>query len=173
MPPCADEAAALDSVSPDRFKAAMRHVASTVSVVTSGRDEAINGMTATAVCSVSTEPPSLLIVVNRNNRSHALIDRCGVYTVNVLSVRQESLAAHFSSSADAPFALVPHQVGINKCPIIDGCAFYMECVVESQIAFGTHSIFFGRVVASGETSSVPLLYHDGQYSSLAPLKADE
>jgi flavin reductase len=155
------------SVSPMNFKAAMRRMASTVNVITSRHGATINGMTATAVCSISAEPPSILIVVNQKNRSHALIQQSGVYTVNVLSAGQESLAAHFASGPASPFASVPHTYGTNSCPIIDGCTSYLECVVAAQTAFGTHSIFLGRVIASGERDDVPLLYHDGQFRSLA------
>jgi flavin reductase len=155
------------SISPASFKAAMRRMASTVNVITSRHGSTINGMTATAVCSISADPPSILIVVNQQNRSHALIQQSGVYTVNVLSAGQESLAAHFASGPAAPFAAVPHSYGANGCPVIDGYASYLECVVAAQTAFGTHSIFLGRVIASGERDDVPLLYHDGQFRSLA------
>jgi flavin reductase (DIM6/NTAB) family NADH-FMN oxidoreductase RutF len=158
-----NEVDALASISPANFKTAMRCFASTVNVITSGRGTALNGMTATAVCSVSAEPPSILIVVNQENRSHALIQRSGAYTVNVLSASQESLAAHFASGSVAPFATVPYSLGLNKCPIIDNCTSFLECVVESRIRFGTHSVFIGRVVASGASDSLPLIYHDGKY----------
>lgn len=156
-----------ESISPADFKAAMRRMASTVNVITSRHGTTVNGMTATAVCSISAEPPSVLIVVNQKSRSHALIQQSGVYTVNVLSADQQSLAAHFASGPVSPFASVPHVYGTNGCPVIDGCTSYLECVVVSETAFATHSIFLGRVVASGERDDVPLLYHDGQFRSLS------
>jgi flavin reductase len=162
----ANEIDLLASVSAADFKTAMRRVASTVNVITSGCGTVLNGMTATAVCSVSADPPSVLIVVNQENRSHALIEQSGAYTVNVLSASQEALAAHFASSSIAPFATVPHSLGLNKCPIIDNCTSFLECVVESRMRCGTHSIFIGRVIASGESDSFPLLYHDGRFSYL-------
>lgn len=141
----------------------MRRFASTVTIVTSNRGGVLNGMTATAVCSVSAAPPSVLIVVNRENRSHGLIEQSGVYTVNVLSAAQQTLAEHFASAPIAPFAEVPYSVGLNNCPIIDQCASFLECVVESQTRSGTHSVFVGRVVASGESDFLPLVYHDGEF----------
>jgi flavin reductase len=159
----ANEIESLASVSPADFKTAMRRFASTVNVVTSGCGSVLNGMTATAVCSVSAEPPSVLIVVNQASRSHALIEQSGAYTVNVLSASQQHLAAHFASSPIAPFASVPHSLGLNKCPIIDNCTSFLQCVVESRIGSGTHSVFIGRVVASGESDRLPLIYHDGKF----------
>ena len=161
-----NEPGSLASVTPADFKAAMRHLASTVNIVTSGSGSALNGMTATAVCSVSAEPPSILVVVNQKNRSHELIRQSGAYTVNVLSAVQEPLAARFASSTVAPFGSVPHSLGMNRCPIIHGCAAYLECIVENRIEFGTHSIFIGRVVASGGSGSLPLIHHDGEFLSL-------
>ena len=96
-----------------------------------------------------------------------MILQSGVYTVNVLSACQQSLAAHFATAPVSPFAAVPHRYGANGCPIIDGCASHLECVVAGQTTFGTHSIFLGRVIAAGERDDVPLLYHDGQFRSLA------
>lgn len=153
------------SVSPAEFKAAMRRIASTVSVVTSSSGGVLNGMTATAVCSVSADPPSLLIVVNRSNRSHALIERSGAYTVNVLSAEQQQLATHFASTPADPFADIPHRLGPNQCPIIENCTSYLACLVEQQTEFGTHSIFIGRVIASGGDDRMPLIYHDGKFRS--------
>jgi flavin reductase len=158
-----DQVETLASVSPADFKAAMRRFASTVNVITSGCGGVLNGMTATAVCSVSVEPPSILIVVNQSNRSHALIQQSGAYTVNVLADSQQHLAAHFAASSTAPFAAVPHSLGLNKCPIIDDCASFLACVVESRMRSGTHSVFIGRVVASGESHRLPLIYHDGKF----------
>jgi flavin reductase len=166
MPECIDDVDASGEVSAAQFKAAMRHVASTVNVITSHHDGVFNGMTATAMCSVSTDPPSVLIVVNREARSHGLIDRSGVYTVNVLSAAQHGLAVHFAAAPTMPFADVSYSVGRNGCPIIDQCAAFLACSVESRIAFGTHTVFIGRVVASGEHGDLPLIYHDGNFRSL-------
>ena len=158
-----NEAQWLASVSPADFKTAMRRFASTVHVVTSDWGGVPNGMTATAVCSVSAEPPSILIVVNQSSRSHGLIENSGAFTVNVLSAAQQHLADHFASSPAAPFAGVAHTIGRNKCPIIEGCASFLECIVESRMRSGSHSVFIGRVVASGASDRLPLIHHDGKF----------
>jgi flavin reductase len=162
------DVASLASVSTVNFKAAMRRFASTVNVITSGRGAAANGMTATAVCSVSADPPSILIVVNQENRTHALIERAGAYAVNVLSSDQQLLAIHFASRPAAPFATVAHRDGITGCPVLEGCDANIECVLESQVKSGTHSIFIGRVVASSEFGRSPLISQNGQY---VPIKS--
>lgn len=152
-----------ESVDASQFKEAMRCIASTVSVITTGEAGTFNGMTATAICSVSTTPPSILIVVNQENRSHALIEKTGVFAVNVLSSRQKPIALHFSSKPADPFDSIAHHAGITKAPLIDGGAAYLECVVESRMTSGTHSIFVGRVVASGHSDYHPLTYRQGKF----------
>jgi flavin reductase (DIM6/NTAB) family NADH-FMN oxidoreductase RutF len=157
--------AGLENVDVSQFKAAMRCIASTVSVITSGEGDSYNGMTATAVCSVSAMPPSVLIVVNQDNRSHALIEKTGAFAINILSSRQKSIALHFASKPADPFGSISHHVGITNSPILDEGVTYLECVVESQMKSGTHSIFVGRVVASGQTDRRPLTYHNGEFVS--------
>lgn len=156
----------LDNVDEPQFKAAMRCIASTVSVITSGEIGSSSGMTATAVCSVSATPPSVLIVVNQDNRSHAMIERAGAFAVNILSSRQESIALHFASKPADPFASIAHRAGITKSPILEGGVGYLECVVDSQTKVGTHSIFVGRVIASEHTDLQPLAYHNGKFVSV-------
>src|SRR5271169_2966234 len=87
----------LTNVDALQFKGVLRRFTSSVCIITAGYDFKFNGMTATAVCSVSAEPPSMLIAVNQENRSHALIENAGAFAINVLSSVQQSLAVHFSS----------------------------------------------------------------------------
>src|ERR1700760_1352344 len=157
----------LPSISVDEFKTALRGLAATVCVITTRHGELSNGMTATAVCSVSADPPSLLVVVNRGNRSSALIRESGVFAVHILAKGQEQLASHFASRPEDPFAEVPVRSGLTAAPAIEGCDTVLECVVASETEFGTHTIFVGRVVAAQHGAAEPLLYHHGQFGSLA------
>jgi flavin reductase len=152
----------LASIDEARFKAVMRCMASTVTVITSRCGAVSNGMTATAVCSVSATPPSVLIVINRSSRSHALIAQGGSFAVNVLSSEQAALAHHFATKADDPLQAAIHRPGVTGVPVIEGCAAEIECVVETEVAAGTHSIFIGRVVAAQETDRLPLIYRNGE-----------
>lgn len=161
----------LASVDAAQFKAAMRCIASTVTVITSRTGTVSNGMTATAICSVSAEPPRILVVINQSNRSHASIERAGTFAVNVLSEQQVPLAQHFASKADAPLERVGHHPGLTGTPILDGCVAHLECVVESQMTSGTHSVFIGRVVSTHERDGLPLLYRNGHFATLGEKSA--
>jgi len=147
----------------DAFRQVMRRFAASVNVITSADGEHKNGMTATAVCSVSAEPPSLLVIVNHTNRSHPIIDRTKRFAVNVLASEQEHLARHFASRVDDPFAEVLHRVGQTGCPLIEGADAILECVVFQQFDMATHTIFVGHIVATEVAPTEPLLYHEGCY----------
>lgn len=157
----------LPSVSETAFKSAMRTLASGVCIVTSRHRGVINGMTATAVCSVAAMPPMVLVVVNRCNRSHALIRDGDGFTLNVLSADQAWLARQFASRTAEPFASITIGAGVTGCPVIDQCGTVLECVLASSFDVATHTIFVGRVVASRQSGLPPLLYHDGQFGTMA------
>jgi flavin reductase len=158
--------ASLTGVDETEFKAAMRCIASTVTVITSKFGAKTNGMTATAVCSVSATPPCILIVVNQTNRSHALIAEAGVFAVNVLSADQADLAQHFARKSDDPLQGVNVRTGITGVPTIEGCAALLECVVQQRIEAEKHTVFIGRVVATKHTDRLPLMYWNGGYFEL-------
>jgi len=159
----------LEPVPIDCFRQVMRRFAASVNVITSADGQRQNGMTATAVCSVSAEPPSLLIIVNRTNRSHPIIDRTKRFAVNILASEQEPLARHFASRVDDPFAEVPYRRGQTGCPLIEGADAAMECVVSQQFDLATHTIFVGSIVATEIALAEPLLYHEGCYRVLGAI----
>lgn len=156
----------MGDISPDQFKQVMRRFAASVNVITSADGAVRNGMTATAVCSVTAEPPSALIVVNKSNRSHPIIDRTRAFAVNVLSSGQKQVATNFASKLADPFAEVAHTMGKTGCPLIEGAEAHMECVVIEQVDVGTHTIFIGRIVSTWAADGEPLLYHEGRYCGL-------
>ncbi|WP_165923145.1 flavin reductase family protein [Methylobacterium oryzae] len=154
------------SISADQFKSVMRRFAASVNVITSVDGTVMNGMTATAVCSVSADPPSLLVIVNRSNRSHPVISRSGTFAVNVLSSDQEDLAGHFAAKKSDPFAAIDYRIGQTGCPLICDADATLECAVEQETDFGTHTIFVGRIVTCEVSSKSPLLYHAGRFCRL-------
>lgn len=168
-----DSSTELSEISTDQFKQVMRRFAASVNVITSFNGALKNGMTATAVCSVSAEPPTALVIVNKSNRSHPVIAETRAFAVNVLSAEQRPIATHFASKHPDPFADVPHTIGETGCPIIDGSDAHIECLVIDQLDVGTHTIFVGRIVATGSSSGDPLLYHEGRYCALETEPAPE
>jgi flavin reductase len=150
----------------ERFKLVMRNIASSVAVITVEHEGRKHGMTATAVCSVSAAPPTILIVVNRLARTHPIISEARRFTVNILAVHQVKLADRFSEKHPAPFDGIGHRAGTCGGPVLEDTAAYVECETQAEIQAGTHTIFVGAVMGGDATMSPPLLHHKGEYKSL-------
>jgi flavin reductase len=154
------------------FKIAMRQVACSVAVITSRAGSHVNGLTATAVCSVSASPPVILVCVNKGASAEAIIAESGVFAVNFLTEEQHLVARLFSTSKLSPeerFAEGRWQPQVTGAPVLDGALASFDCVVENCIASGTHNIYFGRVVAAESLDQEGLIYRDGSFRRLAPV----
>lgn len=147
----------------EAYRQAMRRIASSVAVITTAFEGRIHGMTATAMTSVSLDPPTLLVVVNRTTRTHPIIARSRRFAVNVLADGQESIARRFAAGTENQFEGVPHELRAAEVPIIAGTAATFVCIATEAIDVATHTIFVGEVEEAQHSDLVPLLYHDGRY----------
>jgi flavin reductase (DIM6/NTAB) family NADH-FMN oxidoreductase RutF len=150
------------------FRTALGAFATGVTVITTQSGEHPYGMTANAFSSLSLDPPLILVCVKSQAEGSQIIDRNGVFAVNVLGAEQEALSRYFSSKerprgADA-FKEISHSRGTSGSPILEGAAAYLDCRVTARHPAGDHIIFIGEVLALGVDSSVePLLFHLGKY----------
>lgn len=148
----------------------MADFASGVTIVTARWAGTAHAMTATAFCSVSLEPPLVLVCVSRTSRFHAAVIQAGHWAVSLLDHDQELLARHFSNrSRDlaTQFDAVPHHEGpVTGAPVIDGALGWLECETYATHDGGDHTIVVGRVLGTSEESSRdhPLTYYRGTYS---------
>ncbi len=159
-------------VSGDEYKQSMRRVVSPVAVVTSIESGRRNGLLAKAVCSVTADPPTLLICINRNATAEALIAASGLFGVNFLTHDQQEVARRFSTSKLDPelrFATGEWGRLVTGTPILVGATAAFDCVVDGHQNHGTHHVFFGRVVATATSAGLGLLYGDGAFSRPARL----
>lgn len=157
-------------VSNHEFKLGMRQVASSVAVVTSRAGAIRNGLTATAICSVSAEPPTMLACINRNASADAIIAESESFAINFLAEDQHNIARLFSKSklgADERFGEGNWLSMVTGAPILEGAVASFDCEVEERIPSGTHHIYVGRVVAVASTGQDALLYRDGLFRKLA------
>lgn len=149
------------------FRDVMRQLAGSVTVISTESDGKLHGFTATAVCSVCADPPTILIVVNRSARTHPHIDRKGAFAVNVLAGNQRSVAEHFAGKNEDQFSNVKYEIGKNGVPLLTGAAAHLECEIKGQYDIGTHTVFVGRLVGTGVKPYNPLIYHDAKYGLVA------
>ena len=88
--------AAKEGISSHAFKMGMRELVAGVNIITAVHNETRDGLTATAACSVSVEPPQLLVCVNTEAGGHELIEKAGKFALNILDREQENIASRFA-----------------------------------------------------------------------------
>jgi len=156
------------ALSRDEFRRVMGCFATGVTLITTAHDGQVRGMTANSVASVSLEPLSVLVCVNRDALTYPLMAGSGIFCVNVLSVHQQDLS-RACARPDTPEAMlegVPYVVGVTGAPILKGAIAHLECQVAASFEFGTHTIFVGEAVALGADDGEPLLFYRGRYERL-------
>ena len=152
------------------FRRTMGFFATGVTVVTTALGEELHGMTANAVCSVSLEPPLLLVCIDRRSHTHSILAQSRVFAVNILGEEQEELSRLFADSA-SPRAHslwdVRYRLGTTGAPILEDCLAYAECRVAATYPGGDHTIFLGYVKDLGIVREArPLLFYRGAYEGL-------
>jgi flavin reductase (DIM6/NTAB) family NADH-FMN oxidoreductase RutF len=146
------------------FRHAMRHVPTGVTVVTSLKDGEPRGITVNSFASVSLEPPSLLICINREARSYLFISTSRIFCVNVLAGDQRRLAEHFSGKVrDRQFIEIGYKTDATGAPVLDGALAHFDCELAHEYLFGSHSILIGHVVSCSARSGSPLGYFNGGF----------
>jgi flavin reductase len=159
-------------ISEAEFKTVMRQVVSSVAVITARSGKLRNGLTATAVCSVAADPPTMLVCINRSASAEAIIAETGAFAINFLTEDQHRIARLFSTSKLSPeerFAEGKWVSMATGSPVLDGAVASFDCRVEDRVLSGTHHIYFGRVVAASSLDEEALLYRDGSFRRLAPI----
>jgi len=136
----------MKEVLPAQFKEAMRRLAATVTLVTTAEEGMRHGMPATAVSSLSAEPPSLLACINRRASMHGPASRAAYFCVNILSVDQSALCEAFGKLAGSERFMVGEWLaGPRGLPYLTDAAAVMFCKADEIIDYATHSIFLGRI----------------------------
>ncbi len=157
-------------VTAEEFRHAIGHFATGVTVVTSvGTNGEPVGTTASAVTSLSLDPPLLLVCFDRASVTLQAVRAHRAFVVNVLAAPQRHLSANFARRGlAAAWDGVRHRPGQTGSPRLDDVLAALECTVEERITGGDHEIVVGRV-QSVETSNkdiAPLLYWRGAYGTL-------
>ena len=150
------------------FKEGMRRLAASVCLITTATADGVrNGLTATAVCSLSAEPPMLLCCLNRASHSFAAVTRAQVFCVNVLCEQDAGVAHHFSSNRQGAekFTVGDWGVGVTGAPLLASALAAFDCRLDQVVEAGTHAILMGRVagVVLAAVGGRPLLYAQGGY----------
>ena len=149
------------------FVNAMGGAVTGVNVVTTYGPAGRFGLTVSAFSSVSADPPMVLICINRRSPADAAVSENSRFCVNVLSTKQRDIADTFAGypadGAPYDFTAARWDEGYTGAPsLVDAIATF-DCVVETTIDSGSHTVFIGRVFGVKEGVGRPLLYTDRAY----------
>jgi flavin reductase (DIM6/NTAB) family NADH-FMN oxidoreductase RutF len=153
------------------FKVAMRQLAATVTLVTTCEEGAWHGMPATAVTSLSVEPPSVLVCINRSASMHGPVTRSRKLCVNLLATQQADLCSDFGARPGAErFDVGAWQAGPDGLPYIAEAVACLFCTVDDALDYSTHTIFIAKVGHVLVDATIePLVYRGGQMGGFRPL----
>jgi len=150
------------------FRSAMRHLVGGVSVITVGRGDETSGMTVTSVSSLSVEPASLIVSVNRGASSWPILQRERVFGINLLAADQLEVAERFAGKGGVKgaerFAGAEWRRRATGVPLLVGALAAFDCEVEDIIERHSHGIVIGRVLhVDAGSPAAALAYWQGDY----------
>ncbi|MCK0198944.1 flavin reductase family protein [Ancylobacter sp. 6x-1] len=147
----------------------MRELAAGVTVITALGPQGPRGLTATAVCSVSADPPTLLVCVNRATEGHAAIVASRAFCVNVTAHEHRPLAEHFAGRGGLRgaerFAHGAWRRLVTGAPVLEDAIAAFDCRVMETMEWGTHTVFIGAVAAThaADPARPALVYRAGAF----------
>lgn len=156
---------------PVLYRDAMSQYAGHVQIVTTAHEGGRRGVTVTAACSVSDNPASVLVCLNNGNPSNRIFFESGVFALNTLAARHQSLADAFSGreklESEERFARAEWIVRESGAPVLKDPLVAFDCRLTDMKSFATHTVLFGEVldVHFGEKDKA-LIYLDRGYRTL-------
>jgi flavin reductase (DIM6/NTAB) family NADH-FMN oxidoreductase RutF len=149
---------------------AMRRLARSVTVISCCDGDQRFSMSATAVDSLSTEPPSLLICINRGSSIFPPLEAGADFCVNLLAAQQQHIAIDCSGrlKGEDRFSTGNWQTSADGVPYLHDAQASLICRQDGRFDYGTHTVFIGKLLEvkmSGEID--PLVYVDGAYTTAA------
>ena len=155
-------------VSEDEFRNALSCFASGVSIVTT-RDASGKwyGITVSAFCSVSLDPPLVLICIEKTAASHYAFTESNTFVVNILHESQTDLSERFAAPASDKFEDIAVSPGIEGIPVLIDALANLECRLRQICNGGDHSIFVGEVENTNINGGLPLVYFRHGYETVS------
>ena len=154
-------------ISRDEFRAALGRFASGVTVVTT-RDLSgnLHGITVSAFCSVSLDPPLILVCIDKNTGSHYALTQTDSFVVNILRDDQQYVSDRFASYLPDKFETVKYHSGIDDLPVLEDALANLECRLVNSHDNGDHTIYVGQIEKATVNDGNPLIYWHGNYRKL-------
>jgi len=156
------------TVEPVQFREAMSRLGAAVHVITTAGPGGKTGATATAVCSVSDAPPTLLMCLNRRSQTNPVVVENGVFCVNTLGHDGAAIADLFAGRTGVQgtdrFQIGDWTVLSTGSPVLASAVIAFDCRIIEVRAVASHNVFFGAVETVRLGPSGPaLVYHERAY----------
>jgi flavin reductase (DIM6/NTAB) family NADH-FMN oxidoreductase RutF len=151
------------------FREVVGHFTTGVAVVTTRHGDVRFGVTASAVSSLSVDPPMLLVCLNRRLPTCDAIGAAGAFAVNILAESQGELARQFATRHPDKFRGVRTADGDLRLPMIVDALAHLECRVRERVDAATHAVFLGEVQTAQALGGSPLTYFRGAFGRFAQL----
>jgi flavin reductase (DIM6/NTAB) family NADH-FMN oxidoreductase RutF len=153
-------------LTPDEFRNVIGHFASGVTVITTTVDGKPYGTTASAVTSLSLEPPMVLIAMNQSSSTGQAIAAQGTFAINILGEDHGEIAVRFARKGDDKFDGIELAQGQHAGPLLADALAHVECRVTEQVVAGTHVVFIAEALVATARPGAPLAYFRGQFGRL-------
>ena len=148
----------------------MRRLASSVAVVSSTNGQERHAMAATSVTSLSMDPPSLLVCVNKSTAMHDVLANGADFCINILSMEQQEVSSACGGKlkGEERFTVGNWEKSENGVPYLADAQSVVMLEQDGHYEYGTHTIFIGRVKEIQNSEEInPLIYVDGRYTTTA------
>jgi flavin reductase (DIM6/NTAB) family NADH-FMN oxidoreductase RutF len=157
----------LPDLDPETFRSVLGRFASGVTVLTTRSDDTDVGMTVSAFCSLSLQPPLVLSCIAKTADLHHVLPNGQHVVFNVLSATQEALSRRFAEEEGSRrFDGIGFHRDRNGVAILDDVLASIEATIVEQYDGGDHSIFVAHVDGASSSDARPLLYYRGGYAEL-------
>ena len=154
-------------VSPDLFRRACALFPTGVAVLTTrAPDGTPHGLTVNAFCSLSLDPPLVLVAVDRACSVLETFENSGHFAINFLSSEQRDLSVRFSELPEGRFSGVPWTPGAEGAPLLEGAIGSIECRITQVVDAGDHKALIGEVIAATVGEGEPLVFFRSSYAAI-------
>ena len=156
---------AVTQVEPDLdvMKGVNRQFVTGVTVVTAMDDGTPRGLAVNAFASISLDPPTVMVCVQRTSNTHDCLFRADHLAINILSTDQLDVVKRFAVKSDDKFAGLDWDAGPFGSPLIARSAAVMEVQIRERLRASTHTVFMCRVVHAEVSNRHPMVYSAGKF----------
>jgi flavin reductase (DIM6/NTAB) family NADH-FMN oxidoreductase RutF len=160
------------SITEDTFKELMKRFASGVTLITFENEGKYSGLTVSSFCSLSMDPPLILICIDKNLPSHNSLKKGNAFGVNICNSEQGKLAWDFANSKIDKNELIlsqNHEITGRKVPLLKDCLASMECTMKEAYDGGDHTIFVGQIENGNfDEKTEALIYYKSGLGNFKP-----